>query len=221
MPQADVAGGVAGQVQQLELEPAEVDPLSLCDRPVQRRVGARRVAQPRPHLRRVVERVVAVPAVALGGDPLVGLDQRSVRGVGAQPRARRERAQLAVPAVVVDVGVRDHDLGEVVRREAQLRERGRDDLVHGPGDPGVDEQRAAAADGEPLRHRPLAERRGDAVDAGDQLGDLDRAAHRSAPPGSAIASAAGASSRAALSCRSARSAAGASASAARKASHAS
>ena len=86
---------------------------------------------------------------------------------------RRHPAQLGVAAVVVDVGVRDDDVGDVGRRPARApRSAGVTCSAIVPSMPGVDEQQPLVADDQPLGEAARAEDGGDPVDP--RLDLLDR-----------------------------------------------
>ena len=121
-----------------------------------RRVGAGGVLEPLPRRLVVVEPVAAVPAVAVARDLRPRLDPGPVLRRRPDPRLRCDAAQLRVAAVVVDVGVRDDDVGDLGRRAAELGECRRDVLGDRPVDPGVDEQEPLVTDDEPLREAPAA-----------------------------------------------------------------
>jgi hypothetical protein len=65
---------------------------------------------------------------------------------------------------VVDVGMRDDDVGDVARRPPDLGEGRQHVLLDRAGDAGVDEQQPLVADDEPLREPPHPQDGRDAVD---------------------------------------------------------
>jgi hypothetical protein len=149
----------------LDRDPTEVELLTGGHRAVEGRVGAGGVFEPLPGRVVVVEPVAAVPAVSVAGDLRPRLDPRPVLRRRPDPRLRRDAPQLGVTAVVVDVGVRDDDVGDLGRRAAELGEGRRDVLGDRAVDPGVDEQQPLVADDEPLREAPAAEDGRNPVDA--------------------------------------------------------
>ena len=156
-------------MENLQLDPAEVDALAVGDGPVERGLGAGGLAQPRPGLLVVADPVLVVPAVALGGDPLPGLDQGTVERVRAQRQVGPQGAQLAVAAVVVDVGMGDDHVGQPADPDPELVEGRGDRVGDRTRDPGVHQQRAVVAGHDPLLQQPRAEL---GVDPVDPLGDL-------------------------------------------------
>ena len=155
-----------GQRDDLDADPAEIDRLAVRDRAVQGRVRSGRLLQPLPGRLVVVEAVPAVPAVALRGDRLPRLDPRPVLRRRSDARLRRDAPELAVAAVVVDVGVGDDHVGDVAGRAAELPQRRRDVLRDRPVDSGVDQQQPLVAGDEPLGEAAHSEHGGDPVDAG-------------------------------------------------------
>ena len=88
-----------------------------------------------------------------------------------QTGARGEGAQGAVAAAVIDVGVRDQDVVDVVERPAQVGHVRSDDLLGHVAQPGVHQQRALLADEQVLAHVALAQIALDAVDPRRDLHD--------------------------------------------------
>ena len=164
IPEADVPGRVAGQVEHLDRQPgSQADPFAGAQVHVDRRVRTHRISQPGEDLRLVREAVLRVPAVPLSQDRLAALDPAHVELVGEKQRPGRRLPDRRVPAEMVDIGVRvEHEvrLKTVEERKDHLRGR----LL----DSGVEEQRALVAQ-QVLRERPWSEHALDAMDAGSYL----------------------------------------------------
>ena len=144
LPEPDVTRGVPGQVQHLDRQVRpQPDGLPAAQRQIDRDIRSQRPPQPRLRPGVVVHRraVGLVPAVALSEDAFAAGHPRGVQRMREHDSPRRGRHDPGSATEVVDIGVRDEDVGEIGRVHPHPAQVGQDDLIRGRDHPGIDQER--------------------------------------------------------------------------------